>query len=254
MPPVRLMTLNLRFSAEDDGPNHWFKRWPHVKALIEDLHPDVLGVQECMPNQLVALAGELGGYFTYPGPDSMTLQSAGIPVRNALFVCEPCIAPERESALALNDTGVIGQVSWDGVRPRLAHCLHFDGWTLVNTHFDTNRSGVDTVQARLESARLLVATLADLPAAVVMGDLNCPPDSPPIQACRAAGYALAKDSLPPEVDRRTYHRFTGQGIVELDYILLRGGRVLDVQIPRPRREPPYLSDHDPLVVDVEIGE
>ena len=252
MPAVRLMTLNLRFSAEDDGPNHWFKRWPHVKALIEALRPDVLGVQECMPNQLVALAGELGGYFTYAGPDAMTRQADGITVHNALFVCEPCIAPERESALALNATGVIGQVSWDGHRPRLAHLLHFDGWTLVNTHFDTHRSGVDTVQARLESARLLVKALRDAPAAVIMGDLNCAPDSPPIQVFREAGFALAKDSLPPEIDRRTFHKFTGQGIVELDYILLRGARVLDVQIPRPRSEPPYLSDHDPLVVDVEI--
>lgn len=243
---MRLMTFNLRVSAADDGPNHWFERWPHVKALLLDQRPDVLGVQECMPNQLMALLGELPGAFGFPGPETML--RGGLSIRNPIFVREDGPRVREERALALNASGVIGQVSWDGQEPRLAHLLDFDGWTLANTHFDA----WNNPQTRLESARLLVEALREAPAAVVLGDLNCTPDSPPIQVFRAAGYALASDFLPPEVDRRTFHRFTGQGLAELDYVLLRGARVLDVQIPRPRSEPPYLSDHDPVVVDVEI--
>lgn len=47
---VRVMTFNLRVSAADDGPNAWPLRWPHVRALIREIAPQVLGVQECMPD------------------------------------------------------------------------------------------------------------------------------------------------------------------------------------------------------------
>ncbi len=246
MADFRLMTLNLRLSAVDDGPNAWAERWPHVKALINAVRPHVLGVQECMPNQLVNLMGEIAGYFAYPGPETMLRD--GRSMRNPLFVCHPCHLPRAESALALNESGVIGQVSWDGFEPRLAHILHFDGWVLVNTHFDA----WDCAQARLESARLLVDTLQDEPAVAIMGDLNCTPDSAPIAVLREAGYTLAKDSLPPGVPRQTFHNFTGQGLAEVDYILLRGIGLHAVDIPRPRQGAPYLSDHDPVVADIHL--
>ncbi len=244
---IRLMTLNLRVSAADDGPNNWPLRWPHIKALIQEIRPHVLGVQETMPNQMVAIMGELSGYFAYMGPDTMI--TGGPSLRNPLFVCDCCQRPYSEGVLALNESGVIGQVSWDGKEPRLAHWLRFEGWTLVNTHFDS----WDCEQARLESAKLLTEFLREEPAAIVMGDLNCTPDSPPIQHFREAGYSLAKDTLPPGTDRYTFHKFTGQGLAELDYILVRGVHIKRTQIPRPHRQPPYLSDHDPVVADIEIG-
>ena len=247
MPEFRLMTLNLRLSIVDDGPNAWAERWPHVKALINDLRPNVLGVQECMPNQLVNIMGEVPGYFTYAGPE--TMMANGWSMRNPFFVCQPCHLPRSESALALNATGVIGQVSWDGREPRLAHILRFEGWTLVNTHFEA----WECPQTRLESARLLADYLKNEPAAVIMGDLNCTPDSAPIQVLREAGYVLAKDSLPPGTPRHTFHDFTGQGLAELDYVLLRNVPLAAVQIPRPRTAAPYLSDHDPVVADIRIG-
>lgn len=244
---LRLMTLNLRLSAADDGPNVWPRRWPYVRALIAEQRPHILGVQECLPDQMAAIMGELPGYLAYMGPDTMIPDR--LPQRNPLFVCDPCPMPRQEGALALNDSGVIGQVSWDGREPRLAHLLYGAGWVLANTHFDA----WDCDQARLESARLLVDYLRDAPAAVVMGDLNCGPDEAPLDVFRAAGYALAKDSLPSDVDRRTFHDFTGKGQGEIDYILVRGGAVQAVSIPRPRGEAPFLSDHDPLVAEVVLG-
>lgn len=248
MAHFRLMTLNLRASAADDGPaNAWSDRWPHVKALINALRPNILGVQECMPNQMVNIAGEVAGYFEYQGPK--TTLSNFWSLWNSFFVCEPCQLPRAESALALNDSGVIGHVSWDGREPRLAHILRFDGWVLVNTHFEAR----DCEQARLESARLLVDYLRDEPAAVIMGDLNSTPDSPPLAVFREAGYVLAKDSLPPGTPRHTFHKFTGQGLAELDYILYRNVTLQHVDIPRPRQEAPFLSDHDPVVAEIVVG-
>lgn len=246
MAVLRLMTLNLRVSSADDGPNAWPLRWPYLKALLNTLRPDIFAAQECMPDQLVNITGDLAGYFAYPGPDTMLAD--GRSLRNPFFVCQPCILPRAEGALALNETGVIGQLSWDGREPRLAHLLHFQTWTLVNAHFDA----WNCERARLESARLLVEMLRDRPAAVVVGDLNCTPDSAPIEVFRQAGYSSAADALPPWIDRRTFHDFTGKGIAELDYILLRGVNLLEVQIPRPRARPPFLSDHDPLVADIEV--
>lgn len=245
--PLRLMTFNLRVSAADDGPNHWLARWPHVKAMLNEVEPDIFGAQECMPNQLAALSGELYGYFGYSGPDTMV---PGFALHNPVFVCDRCLTlPIRQGVFALNETGVIGQKSWDSAESRLAHWLRFDGWTLVNTHLDHKGE-----QARLESARLIVDFLRDTPAAIVMGDFNCLPDAPPLQHFLAHGFRMAKDALPPDVDRRTFHDFTGAPVVELDYVLVRGDvQVTQASIPRPRRESPYLSDHDPLVVDVVIG-
>ncbi len=243
---LRLMTLNLRVSFIDDGPNRWEYRWPYVKDLIMTYRPDVLGVQECMPNQLAAMMGELPGYFGYPGPDTML--TSGLSIRNPVLVCQPCNLPLSQSALALNESGVIGQLSWDGKEARLAHVFRFDGWTLVNTHFDA----WDSAQARYESARLLVHYLRKETAVVIMGDLNCQPHDPPLRYFVEHGYRMAKDSLPPDVDRRTFHDFTGEGQEELDYALLRGVTLREVQIPRPRQQAPFISDHDPLVVDIAV--
>ncbi|MBN1964106.1 MAG: endonuclease/exonuclease/phosphatase family protein [Anaerolineae bacterium] len=243
---ICLMTLNLRVSAADDGPNRWQARWPHVKTLIKAVRPDVLGVQECMPNQLAALMGELYGFFAYPGPETMLTGHHAI--RNPIFVCEGCLPqPFGEGAFALNASGVIGQHGWDAAESRLAHWLRFEGWALINTHFDHVGA-----RARLESARLITEFLRAEPAAIVCGDLNCTPETPPLEHFRAAGYALAKDALPPDVDRRTLTKFTGQQLAELDYVLLRGARAIRTRIPRPRHEPPYLSDHDPVVVEVQL--
>lgn len=238
---LRVMTLNLRVSTADDGPNGWAQRWPHIKALVAAERPSLLGVQECTTAQMITLMGELPGYFAYMGPD--TMNPAGLSIRNPIFICEDCPHPRREGVIPLNATGVIGQISWDGQEPRLAHWLVVDGIIFVNTHFDA----WDNPRARLESARLIVDFLQDKPVAVVVGDLNCPPESEPLAVFKEAGFSLVKEHLPPGVDRRTFHKFTGEGLAELDYILTRGAEVQRAAIPRPRSETPYLSDHDPVV-------
>lgn len=242
----RIMTLNLRVSHADDGPNAWRYRWPGVRALLREVQPHIFGAQECLPDQLVALTAELHDYINYPGPDAAIFTEQH-PIRNPLFVHQRAPRPRQQGIIPLNETGVLGQVSWDGREGRLAHWLRFPGWTLVNTHFDA----WDNPQARRESARLIVDFLAGSPTAVVIGDLNCGPESEPLAVFRAAGFTLAKDlALPQDVDRRTFHKFTGRGLAELDYVLVRGAAVQSVTIPRPQEVTPYLSDHDPLVVEV----
>lgn len=172
------------------------------------------------------------GLPVYPQPD---------------FCLRHLCRPLAEGVLPLNESGVLGHLGWDAGESRLAHWLRFPGWVLVNVHFDAWGE-----QARDESARLILDFLRDEPVAIVIGDLNCTPDAPPIARFQQAGYALAKDGLPPEVDRRTLTRFSGQQLAEIDYILVRGATVARAMIPRPRREPPYPSDHDPVVANIVI--
>lgn len=243
----RIMTFNLRVSAADDGPNSWPLRWPHVQSLIRDVQPDILGAQECMHDQLVALMAELHEYVACPGPDTMCIDC--LPIRNPIFAREAAdVHPLIEGVLALNETGVIGDVGWDAGESRLAYWARLPGWVLVNVHFDAWGE-----QARYESAQLLTEFFKAEPVIILIGDLNCTPDSPPITHFREAGYTLAKDSLPPDVDRRTFTKFEGKQLAELDYVLVRGATVRQVTIPRPRTEAPFPSDHDPVVVEIKVG-
>ena len=67
--PVRVMTFNVRYDNPDDAPNDWPNRRDFVGELIRFYHPDFIGTQEVLYNQLEDIPSREAMFFppiTYP--------------------------------------------------------------------------------------------------------------------------------------------------------------------------------------------
>jgi endonuclease/exonuclease/phosphatase family metal-dependent hydrolase len=65
---IRVATYNILFDLYDhnlEEVNRWPQRLPRIVELIEEMQPDILGVQELYPNQLEQLMPYLENTFTF---------------------------------------------------------------------------------------------------------------------------------------------------------------------------------------------
>lgn len=257
--PVRLMSFNIRNADADDGVNAWPLRRDQVVAAIQAQAPDILGLQEVLASQADELRSALPDYgFVGVGRDDGDRGGEFVPI---LY---------RRQRFTLADAGHFwfseqptqpGTVGWDAALPRLAtwarlrckeapwHDIH-----VVNVHLDHRGA-----TARLESARLLrrlVESLGGRPA-VILGDFNCPPGSPPYRVLTASRGDLAelRDAHATADTTGTYHGFTGQSPPgRIDWILVnRKFETVEADIDRSRRAGRFPSDHFPVVAVVRFA-
>ena len=59
---ISLITYNIRLDIESDGINKWDNRKEGLISLIKEENPDVLGIQEGLPNQIEYISKQLEDY------------------------------------------------------------------------------------------------------------------------------------------------------------------------------------------------
>ena len=59
---LKVMTYNIRLDVASDGENAWSLRKDFFNAQIQFYEPDVFGVQEAKPNQVIDIAEALNQY------------------------------------------------------------------------------------------------------------------------------------------------------------------------------------------------
>ena len=62
---LTLMTFNLRYGTANDGEHIWENRRPIIEEMLQEYHPDILGVQEGLRFQLDQLIEVLPGYAVF---------------------------------------------------------------------------------------------------------------------------------------------------------------------------------------------
>jgi endonuclease/exonuclease/phosphatase family metal-dependent hydrolase len=214
MNPLRVMTFNIRNSGAADGPN----RWPLRRALWTDVvrrfDPDLLGVQEVLPDQFDDLKTAFPGYgLSGVGRDDGDCRGerAMILHRSARF------DPVDAGTFWLSENPqAIASVSWDSCLCRVCSWVRLtdrgSGRKLLfaNTHFD--HIGVT---ARIESAKLLVNRLPEIAGGapvILTGDFNSTEDDAPYR--QLAGTGRLTDSYRavhpvPADDEASFHNFSG---------------------------------------------
>ena len=176
----RMMTYNIRLDTICDGKNRWHCRKDRVINLIHHYAPDLLGVQEPLPEQMVDLQGGLSDYGSYgvgrnDGRDSGEF--------SAVFY--------RHARFELIDKGTFwlsespdtpGSKGWDADLPRICSWVRLKDRSTnkevchFNTHFDHQGH-----KARRESARLILTRIQQIVGssipAILTGDFNTGPES-----------------------------------------------------------------------------
>ena len=85
---LRVMSFNIRvLNTDDAAENQWTNRIDRVCALIKEVQPDLLGVQEAVPQQYEDVKAGLDGYVSiFAGRDD-GIKGEGTPI---FYKVPPC--------------------------------------------------------------------------------------------------------------------------------------------------------------------
>jgi endonuclease/exonuclease/phosphatase family metal-dependent hydrolase len=174
---IKLITYNIRLDAAADGVNQWDKRKHKVFELIKSQAPDVLCIQEGLPNQVQDLAKKFSHYF-YVGVGREDGINKG--EYSAIFFLKKKFKLITSQTFWLSPTPTVpGSLGWDAAITRIctyAKVMYLPSQKEVfvfNTHFDHMGE-----TARVESAKLILQKMQELAAEspqILCGDFNSEP-------------------------------------------------------------------------------
>lgn len=254
--PVKVMSYNIRLDVASDGVNAWPNRADNVVALIKKYNPDILGIQEALHHQLIALLKELP-HYRYIGVGRDDGKQKG--EFSAILFKKKRFRLKEDSTFWLSETPTIpGSKSWDAAITRIASMAIFvdqkskKELLIINTHFDH----IGKV-ARANSARLITQT-ADhylkhfsLPV-IISGDFNSERSEEAYQNMVATGLL---DSKPASDNQGTFCGFEVGKIIchPIDFIFYSKEWTLEkYQVVTDHHGQYYPSDHLPVMIEIRL--
>ncbi|MEW6278261.1 MAG: endonuclease/exonuclease/phosphatase family protein [Candidatus Eremiobacterota bacterium] len=228
---LTVMSFNLRYSNEGDGPNRWELRRPLALGAILGSDPDVIAFQEVLPSQRRDLTVDLPEYLSLGSSRTRGGEQCCVFWRNRLRVLEG-------GTYGLHPEGGYGVRGWDAALPRVYTRLRFEDFDLFNLHLDH-----DGPVSRRESLKLVLARVDPDRPTLIAGDFNEDAELP--------GWV---DATPPE--EGTYHAFTGsRDGPRIDHIFASPRvKLLWGQVVRCQDEGRFPSDHFPVVARVSVAD
>jgi endonuclease/exonuclease/phosphatase family metal-dependent hydrolase len=257
------MTYNIRYDNPQDSSNSWQKRRVFVGEQIKFYHPDIVGMQEVLKNQLIYLDSVNSEYrFVGVGRDNGKDQGEYNPILydgNKFNLTE-------SGTFWLSETPDTVSIGWDAALPRICTyaLLHHRSYDLdiwvFNTHFDHVGE-----EARIYSADLITQFIdslnmdLNLPV-ILMGDFNTTDYSEgytPFMNVRLSDARLMSRQQPTYGPEGTFNNFeilkpTTQRI---DYIFISENiRVIKYGVLTDSKAGKFPSDHFPVLVELELIE
>lgn len=175
---LKVMTYNIRLDLDSDAENSWTKRKDLWVSQVRFYSPDILGIQEARPNQVIDIASNLPA-FAYVGigrDENNSGESSNIFYKKDRFTVV------RESTFWLSETPDQISKGWDAAINRICtYALLKDTFTnkqiwVFNTHLDH----IGEV-ARTKGIELILSKIAKLNTGndpvIFMGDLNSEPET-----------------------------------------------------------------------------
>lgn len=253
---LKVMSYNIRYDNPDDGENIWDIRKPATKAMIDDLRPDVFGVQEAQVHQIRYIEENCPQYASV-GVGRDDGKEAGEFM--SIFYDKERIKLLDWGTLWLSQTPEKPSRGWDAACFRTATWAKMEltasgrQFFFFNTHLDhVGRN------ARRNGLELIVSTMREkntegLPV-VLTGDFNVTPDNlfalDSVYACmnNAAATAAEADSLA------TNNAFGKREGKVIDYIWWKNfsGCTEYRVICKEYDGIKYVSDHWPITAGLEL--
>ncbi|CAG7625080.1 endonuclease/exonuclease/phosphatase family protein [Paenibacillus allorhizosphaerae] len=260
---IQAMTLNLRYNEPKDGENAWPNRIDKVVSIIQANGPDVMGTQEGQYPMLVELQERLAGYRWIGKPRDDGARSEHC----AVFYREERLEPLEEGHFWLSEAPEVpASKSWDTSITRICTWVRFrdkqtgESFAIFNTHLDhrgeeARRNGAALIYERMSAYR----AKHGIPL-LLMGDMNCTPDSDAIRFFRGElEIGAVTSDLQDVFDHvekplgKTFNGFKGQVEGEpIDYIFTtKDWAVTHAKIDRSQYDGSYPSDHYPVTATLE---
>lgn len=255
---VSVMTYNIKLDYPKEGENSWTNRKPFFINQLKFYTPDILGVQEVLPNQMKDMDSLLVDYnFVGVGRDDGKDKGE----YSAIFYNKKMFKVLKSSTFWLSDTPENVSMGWDAVCNRVCtYALLKKKKTnkklwVFNTHFDHVGA-----EARKNSAILIIKKIKEINTnnlpVVLMGDFNMEAAHESIQYVKT----YLKDSQ--EISKivfgptGTYNGFNFNEPVtrRIDFIFVSPRvNVNKYAVLSDSKDCKYPSDHLPVYVDIELN-
>ena len=262
---MKIVTWNIRYrNAEDAGKGlGWDEvRRARVVAMLQDLAPDIVAVQEALAPQMKDLRAALPDYEDVGVGRDDGVESGEYA---AIFFRRARFGLRSFRTRWLSQTPDVPSRGWDAALPRIATCARlYDGqfkreFEFWSTHFD-HRGEV----ARAESARYLRREIAQLMVPTLLcGDFNSAPDGTPVKEILSTENgavlrdARALSQTTPTGSLATFCGFetplTGADN-RIDYVFATTGwQIESYNVPAWKGgDDAPTSDHRPVVVEARL--
>jgi len=248
---LKVMTFNIRNMREDIGEHSWENRRKSCIAMINDVQPDVFGVQEALPEQMDYLDSTLVNYaWVGVGRDSVFSKREYA----AVFYRKERFELVASKTFWLSETPDVESKGWDAKYKRVATWAHLKDkqsgkeLLVINTHFD-HKGNI----ARLESAKLIVEKIKELvgnkTVTILTGDFNAiPNDELFAPILNYMNSSQIKASITDSLGSTNGYGAEPPGKI-IDYIFYRNITSLKYQTRMKSYGISYISDHYPVIVD-----
>lgn len=254
---MNVASYNLRYNTPNDGVNAWPNRKENVKGLIRFHEFDIFGVQEALVGQLKDVA-ELPE-FAYYGKGRDDGKEGG--EHSAIFYKKDRFKLLKSGDFWLSETPDKPGLGWDAkCCNRICSWAQFEDlntkkkFYFFNVHFDHQG-----VEARRQSGHLMVKKIKEIAGnntAILTGDFNSSPDTEQIKTIAGVlndTHDVTKQApYGPEGTFNSF-KFDAEMKTRIDYIFVsKNVDVLKYGVLTDSKEQRYPSDHQPVLVKVEI--
>ena len=252
-----VMSYNIKLDYPKEGENSWTNRKPFFINQIKFYEPDVLGVQEAMPNQMKDMDSLLVDYsFVGVGRDDGKNEGEF----SAVFYKADKFNVINSGTFWLSQTPNKVSMGWDAVCNRVCTYVLLEDkdsgktFWVFNTHFDH----VGT-EARKNSATLIIKKIKELNSdkhpVILTGDFNMEPNHDSIKHIKTElndSKEIAELDFGPEgtfngfnfekpVTRRIDFAFVSKNVKVSKYAVLSDNWDLK-----------YPSDHLPVLISFKL--
>jgi endonuclease/exonuclease/phosphatase family metal-dependent hydrolase len=256
---LKVMTYNIRLDVASDGENDWNHRKDYFTNQIKFYEPDIFGVQEARPNQVIDIASSLSKYNNV----GMGREGIGKGESSNIFYNKERFRVKESNTFWLSETPNEISKGWDAAFNRVCtYALFKDLKTkqlfwVFNTHL--YHIGED---ARTKGIQLILSKIKELNTkkypVIFMGDFNSEPNENRIISLKK----VMDDSREVSQEKPfgpagTFNNFRHDEPVTklIDYIFISKNSILKVKkyaILSDSKDLRYLSDHLPLYVEINF--
>lgn len=256
---LKVMTYNIRLDIVSDGENDWTHRKDYFSSQVQFYEPDIFGVQEARPNQVIDIGTSLPQYNNVGiGRDGIAQGES-----STIFYKKERFRVKESNTFWLSETPDAISKGWDAAYNRVCtYALFKDLKTkqlfwVFNTHLDHIGE-----EARTKGIQLILSKIKDLNTknhpVIFMGDFNSEPNEDRIIALKKVMDDTREVSQEkPFGPSGTFNNFRyNEPVTKLiDYIFISKNSILKVKkyaVLSDSKELRYPSDHLPVYVEINF--
>ena len=255
---LKMMTYNIRLDVASDGENAWPNRKDFFTSQIQFYSPDIFGVQEATPNQVIDIASVLSDYNKF----GIGREEGGTGEACTIYYKKDRFKVLESNTFWLSETPNLVSRGWDAACNRVCTYGLFKDLKTKQTFWVFNIH-LDHIgeQARVKGVQLVLSKMKELNTkkypAFLMGDFNSEPNTPQISEIKKVMDDTRDISQEkPFGPAGTFNNFNHNQPVTLliDYIFISKNSKLKIKkhaVLSDSKDLKYPSDHLPVLIEID---